>query len=55
MGYEAMMLRFLEGIVEDMEKKIRKQHERLEHDERYMKQVCIRGRGRCEMVKSQEL
>eukprot|EP00116_Pleurobrachia_bachei_P008180 sb/3468442/ len=38
MGYEAMMLRFLEGIVEDMEKKIRKQHERLEHDERYMKQ-----------------
>ena len=39
MGYETKFLRFLEGIVDDMERKIKKQHERLEHDERYMKAV----------------
>jgi len=37
MGYEDSFLRFLESIVDDMERKIKRQHERLEHDERYMK------------------
>ena len=39
MGYEETFLRFLESIVDDMERKIKRQHERLEHDERYMKAV----------------
>ena len=41
MGYEEAFLRFLESIVDDMERKIKRQHERLEHDERYMKAVSL--------------
>jgi len=36
-GYENAFIRTLENVVDDMERKIRRQHERLEHDEQYMR------------------
>ena len=41
MGYESGFLRTLESVVDDMERKIKRQHDRLEHDERYMKAVSV--------------
>ena len=38
-GYENAFIRTLENVVDDMERKIRRQHERLEHDEQYMRKV----------------